>query len=46
MLIAGQRQEWSIRKGSAWWIAQRQRGDSTTNYLKAVISPDLVVVGK
>ena len=46
MLIAGQRQEWSIRKGSAWWIAQRQRGDSTTNYLKAVMSPDLVVVGK
>jgi phosphohistidine phosphatase len=43
MLIAGERQEWSIRKGSAWWIAQRERGDITTNYLKAVMSPDLVV---
>lgn len=43
MLIAGEKKEWSIRKGSAWWIAQRQRGDTTTTYLKAVMSADLIV---
>ncbi|MFC5474121.1 SixA phosphatase family protein [Paraherbaspirillum soli] len=42
LLIAGQMQEWSIRKGGVWWIAQRERGDIRTNYLKAVMSPDLV----
>ena len=42
ILIAGEKKEWSIRKGSAWWIAQRQRGDTTTTYLKAVMSADLI----
>jgi len=41
-LIAGQAQEWSLRKANVWWIAQRERGDVTTNYLKAVIAPELV----
>ncbi|MDY7548119.1 histidine phosphatase family protein [Glaciimonas sp. Gout2] len=42
ILIAGEKKEWSIRKGSAWWIAQRQRGDTTTTYLKAVMSAELI----
>ncbi|AMP09641.1 histidine phosphatase super family protein [Collimonas arenae] len=42
LLIAGQMQEWSVRKGNVWWIAQRERGDITTNYLKAVMSSDLI----
>lgn len=42
MLIAGEKKEWSIRKGNAWWIAQRERGDITSTFLKAVMSPDLV----
>ncbi|MEO6919350.1 MAG: histidine phosphatase family protein [Collimonas sp.] len=42
LLVAGQMQEWSIRKGNVWWIAQRERGDITTNFLKAVMSPDLI----
>ena len=42
ILIAGEKKEWSIRKGSAWWIAQRQRGDTTATYLKAVMSADLI----
>jgi phosphohistidine phosphatase len=41
-LIAGQQQEWSIRKANVWWIAQRERGDITTNYLRAVMAPDLI----
>lgn len=42
LLIANQMQEWSIRKGNIWWIAQRERGDMSTNYLKAIMSPDLI----
>ncbi|WDZ97200.1 histidine phosphatase family protein [Herbaspirillum sp. WKF16] len=41
-LIAGLPQEWSLRKANVWWIAQRERGDVTTNYLKAVIAPELL----
>jgi phosphohistidine phosphatase len=41
-LIAGLPQEWSIRKASVWWITQRQREDITSNYLRAVIAPELV----
>ncbi|WP_211465910.1 SixA phosphatase family protein [Collimonas silvisoli] len=42
LLIAGQKLDWSIKKGNVWWIAQRERGDITTNYLKAIMSPDLI----
>lgn len=42
ILISGEKKEWSIRKGSAWWIAQRERGDITTTFLKAVMSADLI----
>ena len=41
-LIGGQQQEWSIRKANVWWIAQRERGDITTSYLRAVMAPDLI----
>jgi phosphohistidine phosphatase len=41
-LIGGLQQEWSIRKANVWWIAQRERGDITSNYLRAVIGPELV----
>ena len=41
-LIGGQQQECAIRKANVWWIAQRERGDITTNYLRAVMAPDLI----
>jgi len=40
--IGQQQQEWSIRKGNVWWIAQRERGDITSNYLRAVMAPELI----
>ena len=43
LLIAGTPQEWTIRKGNVWWLVQRERGDNATNYLKAVMTPDLLV---
>lgn len=43
LILAGSPQEWTIRKSTALWIAQKDRGDSSTNYLKAVMAPDLLV---
>lgn len=42
LLIAGTTQDWTIRKGSAWWIVQKERGDDGSNYLKAIMGADLV----
>jgi phosphohistidine phosphatase len=34
----------SIRKGNVWWISQKERdGEGIRTYLKAIISPDLVI---
>ena len=42
LLIGGAEQDWTIRKGNVWWIAQRERGDLHTPYLRAVMTPDLL----
>jgi len=42
LLIGGEKQDWTIRKGNVWWIAQRERGDAIGNYLRAVVTPDLL----
>ena len=42
-LISGVEHDWSIRKGNVWWIAQRDRGDVRSTYLRAVMTPDLLV---
>ena len=42
LLISGVAQEWIIRKSNVLWIVQRDRGDAASNYLRAVMSPDLV----
>lgn len=39
LLISGQPQEWTIRKGSICWIEQRP---DEAPYIKALIGPDLV----
>jgi phosphohistidine phosphatase len=41
LLLAGSEQDWSIRKSNVWWFAQRDRGDDTANYLRAMMAPDL-----
>jgi phosphohistidine phosphatase len=44
MLIAGVQQEWRIRRGNVWWIAQRERGESVEQgiFLRTVIAPDMI----
>lgn len=43
LLMAGEVQDWDMRKASAWWFAQREPGDPYSVYLKAVMSADLIV---
>lgn len=46
LLIAGLEQDWRIRRGNVWWIAQRQRGESEkSNFLRAVITPEFILPG-
>jgi phosphohistidine phosphatase len=42
LLITGSVQNWTIRKGNVWWIVQRERGDASGNYIRAVMTADLV----
>ena len=43
LLLSGQPQDWQVKKGSAWWLVQREPLDPYSVYLKAVMSPDLVI---
>ena len=42
MLITGEKQDWTIRKGNVWWIVQRERDEGIDNYLRAVVTPELI----
>jgi phosphohistidine phosphatase len=43
LLLTGLPQDWPIRKAGAWWIVQKERNDGPTSYLKAVMTPELVL---
>ncbi len=44
MLISGIRQDWRVGRGNVWWIAQRKETPADqSNYLRAVITPELIV---
>ncbi len=34
-------QDFNIRKANVWWLAQKERGEIESTYLKGVMSPDL-----
>lgn len=42
LLIDGRPQNWTIRKGNVWWVVQRKRDDVDDNYLRAVMTPELL----
>lgn len=42
MLVAGVQQEWRVRRGGVYWIAQQEKGDASSAYLRAVITPNLI----
>jgi phosphohistidine phosphatase len=43
LLLTGVEQEWTIKKSNAWWIAQRDRDEGNTIYLKAVLAPEFFI---
>lgn len=42
LLLSGEEQDWSVKKGALWWFTNRVRNDETQTVLRAVISPDLI----
>ena len=40
LLLAGEIQDWSIKKGGVWWLSSRERGSGPQTVLRAVISAD------
>jgi phosphohistidine phosphatase len=42
LLLTGEVASWSVRKGAAWWLANRVRDGDSDVVLKVVIGPDFV----
>lgn len=43
-LITPKQNECAVRKANVWWITQKERdGEGLRTYLKAIMSPDLVI---
>ncbi len=40
LLLSGQAQAWSVKKGAAWWLRSRDREGSASVMLHAVMGPD------
>lgn len=41
LLLSGSEADWSIKKGSIWWLSTREREGRAQIVLRAVIGPDL-----
>ncbi len=41
-LLAGEAQEWAVKKSGVWWLSSRERDGEEQAILRAVISPDLL----
>lgn len=41
-LLAGQVQDWSVRKGAVWWLSNRTRRERAQTVLKAMQVPELL----
>lgn len=42
LLIGGEEQPWSVRKGGLWWLSSRRRGESAAVIVRVVMSPDFL----
>ena len=42
LLLAGEEQDWSIKKGAVWWISNRVRQDEVQTILRAMMTPDML----
>ena len=42
LLVCGQEGDFSVRKGSVWWISRKTKPGDDKTFLRAVIGPDLL----
>lgn len=42
LLLTGQEQSWSVKKGAIWWLTHRSRDSTSQCLLRAVIAPDML----
>jgi phosphohistidine phosphatase len=40
LLLSGEEQDWTVRKGAVWWLSTRERAGREQVVLRAVVSPD------
>lgn len=41
LLLAGEEDDWTVKKGGVWWLTTRIRDDGDRVVLRAVMNPDL-----
>ncbi len=42
LLLAGEEQDWSVKKGAIWWIQRRVRGEAVECNLRAMLTPEML----
>ena len=42
LLVSGAKGDWSVKKGSLWWLSNRERGGESEVVVRAVLAPDLI----
>lgn len=42
LLLGGEEQDWSIKKGAVWWISNRVRQDEVQTILRVMMTPDML----
>jgi len=40
-LVAGEQQDWSVKKSGIWWLSSRERDEVEQVIVRAVINPDM-----
>ena len=43
LLMTGKAQDWEMKKAAAWWFVQREAQNPDSLFLKAVMTPELIV---
>lgn len=42
LLLSGNEQEWTVKKGGLWWLSHRLREEEGKTILRAVINPEML----
>jgi len=42
LLLSGEEQDWTIKKGAVWWISNRVRQNEMQTVLRCALAPDML----